>query len=384
MSNTERPRYTSVLSLVLGVFLITALAGCGKKGNVVKLGFASPLTADQAKMGIDSLHGVKLAVEEANARGDIIPGFKVEIVALDDQHNPSQAVNVAKRLASDPDVLAVVGHFNSSCTMPASAVYHEAPLVHITHASTNPQISRQGFDTFYRTASTDDVQGPQAADYVTRALRTKRIFILDDKTTYGKGLADEFERRAQANGLEILGHEGITQGDKDFSPLLTKIKPINPDLLYFGGIYPEGALMLRQARALEIASIFMGGDGIVEPTFITLATPTIAEGTYGTMVGGDLHKDPRAAEFVRKFEKKYGPLGIWSAYAYDAANIMLDAIRRAGKKDRLAVLEAMRQTKDFQGVTGVTNFDSKGDNENAFIGIYQVRQGKWEFQAKAE
>ncbi len=363
---------------------LLTVAGCGEKGNVVKIGFASPLTGDQAKMGIDSLNGMKLAVEEANAKGDILPGTKIEIAAFDDQHNPSQAVNVAKRLASDSDVLAVLGHFNSSCTMPASAVYHEARLVHITHASTNPQISRQGFDTFYRIASTDDVQGPKAADYATHVLKAKRIFVLDDKTTYGKGLADEFFKRAQANGLTMLGHEGITQGDKDFSPLLTKIKPLAPDLIYFGGIYPEGALLLRQARALEISSIFMGGDGITEATFITLATPEIADGTYGTMVGGDLHKDPKAAAFVKKFEEKYGSLGIWSAYAYDATNILLDAVRRAGKKDRVAVLEAMRQTKDFPGVTGVTNFDAKGDNQNAFIGIYEARQGKWEFQAKAQ
>ena len=380
----RRRRFLPLGVLFLACFSLIALAGCGKKANVVKLGFASPLTGDQAKMGMDSLNGVKLAVEEANALGDILPGCKVEIVALDDQHNPSQAVNVAKRLASDPDVLAVVGHFNSSCTMPASAIYHEARLAHITHASTNPQISRQGFDTFYRIASTDDVQGPKAADYVTHVLGAKRIFVLDDKTTYGKGLADEFEKRARENGLEILGHEGITQGDKDFSPLLTKIKPLAPDLIYFGGIYPEGALLLRQAKALQIAGMFMGGDGIVEQTLITLATPEIAEGTYGTMVGGDLHKEPRAAAFVEKFEKKFGSLGIWSAYAYDAANILMDAVRRAGTKDRQAVLDAMRQTKDYRGVTGVTNFDSKGDNQNAFIGIYKAHNGKWEFQAKAE
>jgi branched-chain amino acid transport system substrate-binding protein len=371
------------LRYIVCVFLIV-LAGCGDKENVVKIGFASPLTGDQAKMGIDSLNGVKLAIEQANARGDIIPGYKVEVEALDDQHNPSQAVNVAKRLVADANVLAVVGHFNSSCTMPASAVYHEAQMAQITHASTNPAISRQGFNTFFRIASTDDVQGPRAANYVTNVLGAKRIFVLDDKTTYGQGLADEFDKQARANGLEVLGHEGITQGDKDFSPLLTKIKPLNPDLIYFGGIYPEGALLLRQARGLQLTSEFMGGDGIVEPTFVKLATPTIADGSYGTMVGGDLRKEPAAQEFIKTYEAKYGPIGIWTAYAYDATNIVLDAIRRAGKKDRKAVLEAMLETKDFPGVTGVTNFDYKGDNENAFIGIYQVRNGKWEFQAKAE
>ncbi len=377
-------RYRQSVCLLLGLSVCLTFSGCGKKENVVKIGFVSPLTGDQAKMGIDSLNGVKMAVEEANARGDILPGYTIEIVAMDDQHNPAQAVNVAKRFVSDPDVMAVVGHFNSSCTMPASAIYHQGRLPHITHASTNPQISRQGFDTFFRIASTDDVQGPKAADFAAHGLKAKRIAVLDDKTTYGKGLADEFRKRAQENGMEILSSEGVTQGDKDFSPLLTKLKPMNLDLIYFGGIYPEGALLLRQARSLEIGAAFMGGDGIVEQTFIDLATPGVAEGAYGTMVGGDLHKDPSAAAFVKKFEEKYGSLGIWSAYAYDATNILLDAVKKAGKKDREAVLAAMKQTKDFPGVTGVTNFDAKGDNQNAFIGIYKVQQGKWEFQAKAE
>ncbi len=363
-------------ALLIFIFL---LAGCGQvvsRGPLIKIGCAAPLTGDQAQLGIDTCQGARLALDQANEKGDILPGYRLEMLALDDQHNPAQAVNVAKKFVADGDVLAVVGHFNSSCTQPASAVYHEAGMVNITPASTNPELSRQGFDTFFRLAATDDVQGPQGADYAANPLGAKRIFVIDDKTTYGKGLADEFEKEARRLGLEVLGHEGITQGDKDFTPLLTKIKPLLPDLIYFGGVYPEGALLLRQARSLGSDSVFMGGDGLATPTFIQLATPAIAEGTYATMVGGDMKKVPGAQSFIKDYETRYGEVGQWSAYGYDSANILLAAIRKAGKKDRTAVLQAMREIPSFSGVTGEARFDAKGDNLNQFIGIFKVEKGE--------
>jgi branched-chain amino acid transport system substrate-binding protein len=355
------------------------LAGCGKQsstGQMIKIGCAGPLTGDQAQLGIDMCRGVELAVQKANEQGGILPGFHLEMLGLDDQHNPAQAVNVAKKFVSDRDVLAVVGHFNSSCTKPASAIYNEAGMVGITAASTNPELSKQGFETFFRVASTDDVQGPQGAEYAAKQLGVKKIFIIDDKTTYGKGLADEFEKKAKELGIEVLGHEGITQGDKDFTPLLTKIKPLEPELIYFGGIYPEGSLLLRQARSLDINATFMGGDGLATPVFIELATPEIAEGTYATMVGGDMKKLPSAEQFVKDYEAKYGEIGQWSAYGYDAANIMIQAIQKAGKKDRQAVLQAMRVIPSFPAVTGEIVFDEKGDNKNQFIGVFKFEKGE--------
>lgn len=353
------------------------LAGCSRADEkVIKIGFAGPLTGDQAAFGIDTFNGVKLAVMEANQRGEIFPGYKLEAYDQDDQHNPSQAVNVAKRFVADAAVLGVVGHFNSSCTKPASAIYHEARLLQITPSSTNPEISRQGFDTFYRVSATDDIQGPKAAVFVAKKLKLKSVFIIDDKTTYGKGLADEFHKKAASLGLRVLEHEGITQGDKDFTPLLAKVKKENPDLVYFGGIYPEGALLVRQGKSLGLRCIFMGGDGLHDPAFIKLTTPEVAEGVYTSMVGGDIKKDPRAAEFVAKYEKEIGPVGTWSAYAYDATNLIIEAIRRAGKPDRASIVAAMRQIKDFPGVTGLTNFDKKGDNLNQVIGVYKVSGGQ--------
>jgi len=359
------------------VFLVV-VAGCTADENVIKIGCSAPLTGDQAKIGSDLCNGVKLAVQNANAQGEILPGYTLKAALSDDQHNPTQAVNAASRFASDPSVMGVVGHLNSSATKPASAIYFEARIPQITPASTNPDLSKQGFDTFFRVCATDDVQGPAAARFI-RLLGMKSVFIIDDKTTYGKGLADEFEKAARKLGFQILGHQGLTQGDKDFSPLLTSIKARNPDVIFFGGIYPEASLLIRQAKTQGITSLFFGGDGIADPILIRLATPAFAEGTYATRVGLDARKIPTAKQFVQEFETQFGEIGLYSSLAYDAANLLIEAIRQAGGRDREKVLRALREIKDFQGVTGSISFDENGDNLNKFISVYRVTNGEFEF-----
>ena len=356
------------------------LTGCDNKSStVIKIGFVAPLTGDQAPHGEDMLNGAMLAVEHANAQGPVLPGYRLVLFPLDDQRNPTQAVAAAKKLVADRDVVAVVGHLNSSCTMPASAIYNQAHILHITPVSSNPQISRQGFDNFYRTCTTDDLQGPAAALFAVKELKAKRIFILDDMTTYGRGLANEVEKKLRSFGLEALGHEGITQGDKDFVPLLTKIKALNPDLVYFAGMFPEGALLIKQRVEVGVGGAFMGGDGLFDPTLIDLATPQAAEGVYLTTIGSDIHQMPTAQAFVAAYEAKFGPIGAYSSYAYEAINIVLWAIREAGTKDRGAVLAAMKWFKDYPGIFGSQNFDQKGDSRIHDIGIFTVRDGKFTF-----
>ena len=372
------------------------LAGCSQQAPVVKIGFAAPLTGDQAPHGEDMLNGAKLAVEQATARGEVLPGYRLELLALDDQRNPTQAVSVAKKLMADADVVAVVGHLNSSCTMPASAIYHQARMLQITPVSSNPQISRQGFDTFYRTCATDDLQGPAAALFAVRELGAKRVFILDDMTTYGRGLANEFKKKLRALGVAVLGHEGMTQGDKDFTPLLTKIKAIGPDLVYFAGMFPEGALLIKQRADVGLGGSFMGGDGLFDPVLIRLASPQAAEGIYLTTIGSDIHRIPTAQEFVNAYEQRYGPVGAYSAYAYEATSIVIWAIQQAGKKDRhpfdraqggvlrvverrQAVLGAMKTLKDYPGLFGLQNFDERGDSLIRDIGLFTVKDGTFVF-----
>lgn len=363
---------------------VFTLVGCGKGERIVKIGFVAPLTGDQAPQGEDMLNGAELALNQANAKGPILPGFELKMFALDDQRNPTQAVSAAKKLVADPDVVAVVGHLNSSCTMPASAIYHQAGLLQISPVSSNPQISRQGFENLYRTCATDDLQGPAAAIFMVTELHARRIFVLDDMTTYGRGLANELIRKLQAMHAEVIGHEGITQGDKDFVPILTKVKSLNPDVVYFAGMFPEGALLIKQRQQVGLASLFMGSDGQFDPVLIGLATPQAAEGVYLTTIGSDIHVLSSAQDFVKAYEAKYGAIGAYSAYAYEAMNIAIWAIRTAGKNDRPSVLAAMKALKDFPGIFGPQNFDRKGDSLIRDIGIFTVKDGQFVFVKTAK
>lgn len=345
----------------------------------VHVGLSAPLTGDQAYIGVGVNQGALMAIEDSNAKGPIFGNAKLKLVSLDDQHNPTQAVLVANKFASDPKLVGVIGHFNSSCTKAASAIYHETRIPQVTPASTNPDISKQGFDTFFRVCPTDDVQAPAAANFVFQKLGVKKIAIIDDQTTYGQGLADQFNKKFKALGGEVVSHSGITQGEKDFTPLLTKIKSQKPELIFFGGIYPELSLLIKQSRKIGLTAPWMGGDGIFDASLIQLATPSLAEGTYATMLGVDPHMLPAAQDFVRRYEARYGEIGSFAAYGYDAANVLIDAIRRAGKNDREAVLKELKNTKDFPGILGPINFDSKGDAIGKSVGIFKVQNGKFLF-----
>ena len=370
--------------LILTCCVLGVLSLGAKKQGVIKIGCVGPITGDQASLGLDQLHALQIAVDEANAQGEIIPGYRLEIVSLDDQHNPSQAVAMAKRLASDPQVVAVVGHVNSSCSLAAAPIYQNARLTQISPSSSNPEISRKGYDTFFRTCATDDIQAPQAAYFAFTRLEARKVFIIDDKTTYGKGIADEFEQEILRLGATVRGHEGIMQADKDFSPLLTKIKALAPDLIFFGGMYPEGALLVRQAKALGLSVKWMGGDGLYVKAFIDLAKED-AEGVYCTFIGADVGSMAGAKHYIETYTTRFGQeRGPYSAYAYDAANIIIDATRKTGKLDRQAILAQVKATKDFPGIVGVTNFDAKGDSTIGLIGVFRVKNQAFEYIGPAK
>jgi len=365
--------------LILICCVLGALSFGAKKQGVIKIGCVGPITGDQASLGLDQLRALQIAVDEANAQGEIIPGYRLEIVSLDDQHNPSQAVAMAKRLASDPQVVAVVGHVNSSCSLAAGPIYQNARLTQISPSSSNPEISRKGYDTFFRTCATDDIQAPHAAYFAFTSLEARKVFIIDDKTTYGKGIADEFKKEILRLGAGVLGHEGITQADKDFTPLLTKIKGLDPELIFFGGMYPEGALLVRQAKALGLNAKWLGGDGLYVNSFIDLAKED-AEGVYCTFIGADVSGMESAKRYIETYNSRFGhERGPYSAYAYDAANIIIDAIRKAGKTERQAILAQVKATKDFPGIVGATNFDAKGDSTIGLIGVFRVKNQAFEY-----
>lgn len=363
----------SLLLLLLLIISALIFSGCQKKEDVIKIGIAGPMTSNQAKMGIDFKNGVTLAVEEWNARGGVL-NKKIDMLIEDDQHDPKQAVSVANKLVN-AGVAGVIGHFNSSCSIPASDVYNRAGIPMISPGSTNPQLTEKGHKGVFRVCGRDDQQGKVGAEFVINKLNLKKIAVIHDKTTYGQGLADEFKKFVEKN-VEVVYYGGVIQGDKDFKTVLISIKEKKPALIYFGGIYPEAGLLVKQARELGISVPFMSGDGTIDPKFIEIAGAKAAEGTYLTF-SPDAKKIPTAKKFVEDYEKKFGELGPYSIYAYDAANIMLSAIKEAQKTEEKAIIEKLHSV-EFDGALGKINFDAKGDVTVAPYIIWITKNGKFE------
>lgn len=365
------PKLLKVFAAVL--MLIAVLAGCEKKEKVIKVGIAGPMTGQDAKMGSDFRNGVSVAIEEWNAAGGVL-GNKVEAVIADDQSDPKQAVAVANKLVNE-GVVGIIGHFNSSCSIPASDVYERAGKPMITPASTNPLLTERGYKGVFRVCGTDNQQGKVAAQFVREKLRLKRVAVLHDKTTYGQGLADIF-RDDLGSGIEVVYYGGITRGDKDFKTILTSLKQKNPELIFFGGIYADAGLLVKQAREIEIIVPFMSGDGTIDPKFVEIAGEKAAEGTYLTF-SPDPANIAAARDFIEKYRKKYGELGSYSIYAYVAMNVLLDAIKEAGSVDGKAVIDKLR-AKEFTTALGKIRFNEKGDVSQAPYIVWITKNGKFE------
>ena len=362
------------LIFLAAVFSLAILfAGCKKKEDVIKIGIAGPMTGAQAKMGTDFRNGVTIAVEEWNSKGGIL-GKKIEMVIGDDQADPKQAVAVANKLINDGAV-GIIGHFNSSCSIPASDVYNRSGIPMISPGSTNPQITERGYRGVFRVCGRDDQQGKVAADFVKTKLKIKKVAIIHDKTTYGQGLADEFKKNLGGD-VEVVYYGGITQGDKDFKTVLTSIKDKKPEMIYFGGIYPETGLLVKQAREINVAVPFMSGDGSIDPKFVEIAGDKAAEGTYLTF-SPDPKNIPAAKGFIEKYNAKFGELGPYSVYAYDAINILLTAIKEAGITDGKAIIEKLH-SMEFSGALGKIKFTDKGDVTGSPYVIWITKNGKFE------
>lgn len=370
LTSRFRGRVIGGVSAALSIAFIVACAP--KVSNEIKIGAAGPMTGDQSKMGIDLRHGVELAVDEWNARGGVL-GKRIVVQVEDDQHDPKQAVAVANKFVNS-GVVGVIGHWNSSASIPASGVYNQAKIVMITPASTNPRLTEQGFPTIFRVCGRDDQQGPLAARFVRERFPGAAVAVLHDKTTYGQGLAEEFQR-ALGGGPRVVFGSGITQGDKDFRAVLTTVKGAKPDVIFFGGIYPEAALLVRQARELGLAAPFISGDGTYDEKFLEIAGPA-ADGTYLTF-GPDPADLPQSQAFLTKYHERFGPHGPYSIYAYDAANILLSAIAQAGTTDGLKLAEVIRGTP-HQGAQGEIRFDAKGDVLQAPYIVWIVKHGRFE------
>src|SRR5688572_31219875 len=294
----------------------------------VKIGSASPLTGPQAHIGIDIRNGVQLAIEDANAQNIEIGGKKIrfEMVAEDDEANPTKATTVAQKLV-DAKVAGVVGHFNSGASIPASKIYSDAGIPQISPSSTNPKYTLQGFKTTFRVVAHDDQQGPTLGRFALDNLKVKSVAVIDDSTAYGQGLADAFERTIKEGGSKILAREHTTDKDTDFKAILTKIKGRNPDLIMFGGIDPQAGPMVKQMAALGIKAKFIGGDGMQTPNFVKLAGDA-AEGVMASMPGLPKDQMPGGKAFMGKFKARFNAeVELFAPMGYDAVFVFVEAMK---------------------------------------------------------
>jgi branched-chain amino acid transport system substrate-binding protein len=359
------------------------LTGCSKKEAAVKsdtlevkIGHAAPLTGAQAHLGKDAQNGAQLAVDDLNAGGIQIGGKKVHFTldAVDDQADARIATTVAQQLIDDK-VSGVIGHLNSSTTLPASRLYNQNGIVQISPSATNPTYTQQGFSNAFRVMANDIQQGHALGTYAVSELKAKHIAIIDDKTAYGAGLAAEFEKAVKEAHGNLVAHEYTTDKETDFNAILTRIKGTKPDLVFFAGMDGQGAAMVQQVKNLGLAAQFMGGDGIYTPDFMKLAG-NFAEGTVASLPGAPLAKMPKGPEFQKKFEAKFGAIQLYGAYNYDAVMVMVDAMKRANSVDPKVYVKEMK-TSNWPGVTTTIGFDNKGDLSKASITIYKVEGGKW-------
>ena len=348
-------------------------------GTVIKIGSIGPLTGDQQAIGVDEENGVKLAIAEANAAGFTAGGksYTLQVDGKDDQHDPQLAVTGAQQLVDDGAV-AVVGHLNSGASIPASAIYHDHGITQISPSATNPKLTHQGFNNVFRVVGQDISQGKADADFMVKTLGCKNVGIVDDKTAYGQGLADYVNNGVTADGATVVGREHTTDKDTDFTAQLTSLKGKSPDIIFFGGIYPQGGPMAAQIKKLGMTNVpLVGGDGIHSGKFLDLAGDN-KDGNYASDAGPDNTLISGFADFNSRYKAMFGQDVVqYAPEAYDAANIIINAIKTAGGPDKAKIRDAVAATKDYKGVVQTYTFDANGDILNAVWTLYKSVGGKW-------
>lgn len=360
---------TLTLALTLGAGSVSAVAEAALP--VIRIASVTPLSGSQSAMGETIKDGIELALNERVEEFKAL-GFDLQFSPQDDQADPKVGVSVAHRLVEDKDILAVIGHYNSGVAVPSSEVYNQGGLVMVSPANTATSVTDRGLPTVNRICARDDAQGPAGADFIY-GLGLTTAFIVQDKTTYGQGVADEFQKRFEAIGGTIVGNEGITAGEADYSAVEEMIRATGAQAVFFGGIYPEGGLLIKQLNEKGIAVTFLGPDGMDSAELVSIAGDAVV-GTYYTSVAADISSTEKGAAFAAAFTAKYGKKPeAFAAYGYDAMNVALDGIKAAiaanggALPTREQVATTIRATSGFQGIATNVTFNSIGDNTEATV-----------------
>ncbi|MCG9097565.1 branched-chain amino acid ABC transporter substrate-binding protein [Laribacter hongkongensis] len=386
MTQTPRLALTAV-----ALATVMALSACGKQeqsaGNsaapaatdgttTVKIGFSAPLTGPQAHYGEEYKNGVTLAIEDVNAEKPKLGGqpVKFELVAEDDQADPKTATQIAQKFV-DAKVNGIIGHFNSGTAIPASKIYADAGIPGIAMA-TAPAYTQQGFATAFRSMTSDTQQGGVMGQWVVEKLG-KNVVIIDDRTAYGQGLADEFEKSVKAAGGNVLKREFTNDKATDFTAILTTIKGTNPDVVFYGGADAQSAPMAKQMKRLGLKAPLVSGEMTKTPTFLQLAGSD-AEGTVASLAGLPLDQMPKGKDYETRYKARFNQdVATYSPYGYDATRVLVAAMQKADSADPAKYLPELAKIQ-HSGVTSSNwAYDSKGDLKDGGITVYKVQNGAW-------
>jgi branched-chain amino acid transport system substrate-binding protein len=380
----------AVLAAVGGTALRPAYAA----DKTVSVGIDLSFTGADAESANRIFYGAQLAIDQANA-ANIVPGYTIQILKLDDgtatagQYDPAQAATNARKMVSDPSVMASIGPMMSGAGKAMSPILSQGDLATITPSSTNPDITNPKFADqyrpagkaiYFRTVTTDAFQGPNMANYMAEVLKIKSVYVLDDSGAYGVGLADAYQAEAEKKGVKVMGRDRLDPKAADYTAVLTKIKQLNPDALYYGGVGQAGIKLVKQAYDIVPKMIKAGGDGLYTPEMLTAAGFPAAEGWYATIASPHLSGDTKVASFTQLYSSKYGVQpDDYAITAYDAGLVIVDAIKKvvaSGKPvTRSAVREAI-QTSKTPTLQGTISFDANGDLTDRTVSIFQIKQDK--------
>ena len=349
---------------------------------VVKIGHVGPTSGGIAHLGKDNEMGARMAIDELNAKGVSIGGKKVkfELLAEDDAGDPKQGTAVAQKLV-DSKVMGVIGHLNSGTSIPASKIYSDAGIPQISPSATNPKFTRNGYKTTFRVVADDVHLGGTLGRYAVKELKGKSIAVIDDRTAYGQGVAEEFAKAVKASGGAIAEQQFTTDKATDFTAILTAIKAKKPDVVFYGGMDAVAGPMIRQMKQLGINAKFMGGDGICSGELPKLAAGAMADGQVVCAEAGGVEGEQKAGmdKFRADFKKKFGAdVQIYAPYVYDATMVMVDALVKAGSAEPAKYLPVLAKTSGYKGVTGTIAFDEKGDIKNGALTLFTYKGEKRE------
>jgi branched-chain amino acid transport system substrate-binding protein len=362
------------------VAVLSLMAGAAFAQEVVKIGHVAPLSGAIAHLGKDNENGARMAIDELNAKGVKIGGkaVKLELVAEDDAADPKQGTAAAQKLV-DSKVSGVIGHLNSGTSIPASKIYSDAGIPQISPSATNPKFTRSGYKTTFRVVADDVHLGGTLGRYAVNTVKGKSIAVIDDRTAYGQGVAEEFEKAVKAAGGKLVGHEFTTDKASDFMSILTTLKAKKPDVVFFGGMDAVAGPMIRQMKSLGINAKFMGGDGICTSELAKLAGDAMADGQVICAEAGGVEGQQKKGmeDFTARYKTRFNAdVQVYAPYVYDAVNVMVDAMVRANSSDPAKYLPALAKTNGYKGVTGNITFDEKGDIKNGALTLYTYKAGK--------